>query len=237
MYKQAFVLSREALVESGFIPEHIRGEAAYYTFQGKEDLERLLALAEQHGAYRERGGENDVERDPTVQQVIVYGYIRRADGRFMLYQRGSKDYDEKRLAEKVSLGVGGHMEPTDLSLMDAFYRELAEETVVTANGQAMNFRRADGTTNIELMQQYITVEPVGVIKDERDDVGKVHVGIACRLTPGENVDVSIRSDNGENVRSFYVTPSEYDTLEQSGEIAPEGWTSLVVDNELRIGLS
>ena len=128
MPKQAFVLSREALVESKIIPEDIHGRAVYIKFQGKEDLDALLALAEKHGAYRERGGENDVEQDPSVQQLVVYGYVQLPDKRFMLYQRGNEGYDEKRLAGKVSLGVGGHMEPTDLSLIDAFYREPDEDS-------------------------------------------------------------------------------------------------------------
>jgi len=233
MSKQAFVLSRETLVGGGFIPEQLKDNAVYYKFHGKDDLESLLELAERHGTYRERGGDNDVEKDSSVQQLIVYGYVQLADGRFMLYQRGTEGYNEDRLAGKVSLGIGGHMEPTDLKLMDAFYRELDEETLLTVNGEAVDFSKADSTTDIERMQQYVTVDPMGVIKDERDEVGKVHVGIACRIVPHDNVDISIRAESGENIRSFYVTTAEYDTLTQKGEIVPEGWTSLVVDNELR----
>lgn len=249
MAKEALVVPRGDLVDHGFIPEHSKGEAAYYRFNGKEDLDMLLALAEQHGVYRERGGEHDVEKDASVQQLIVYGFIQKADGSFMLYQRGKAvDYDkaegyhEARLAGKVSLGVGGHMERTDLSLMDAFYREFDEETVVThpeldeETGEVVhrpvNFRRTDGTTDVEQMQRYVTVEPVGVIKDERDDVGLVHVGIACRLTPHDNVDIAIRAEGGENVRSFYVTTADYNAQVQSGEIEPEGWTGIVVAEEL-----
>ena len=85
------------------------------------------------------------------------------------------------------------------------------------------------------MQQYLTVEPMGVIKDERDAVGEVHLGIACKLTPHDGVDISISAENAENIRSSYVKyPPVLHAMVQSGEITPEGWTSLVVDNELRI---
>lgn len=51
-----------------------------------------------------------------------------------LYAAGREKTNEERLAGKVSLGVGGHMEPSDGSRMDALYRELDEETIATIDG-------------------------------------------------------------------------------------------------------
>jgi|GEM_PF-1788688 predicted NUDIX family phosphoesterase len=233
MALKAFVLSREALVQSSVIPEQTAGQALYIKFQDRNDLATLLELAENSGVYRERGGENSVENDPSVQQLIVYGYVQLADGKFMLYQRGHERYDESRLAGRVSLGVGGHMEPTDLSLFDAFYREIDEETVLSINGQVLDFKKPDDTTDIALMRQYVTIEPKGLIKDERDPVGELHLGIACKIIPQVGVDLAIRTVSGESLSSLYVDINQYDTLVQSGEIVPEGWTNIVVDNELR----
>lgn len=233
MAKYAFVIPRKVLVEQGFIPADTRQKAIYTRLQSQDDLTKLLKLAAADGTYRERGGDNDVEQDASVQQLIIYAYVQLADGRFMLYQRGSDGYSESRLAGKVSLGIGGHMEPTDLSLMDAFYRELDEETIITEHGKALQFTRPDKSTDVALMRRYVSVEPVGIIKDERDAVGKAHLGIACKLVARDDVDISIRAETGENVRSFYVTLDEYDTLVSNNEITPEGWTSIVIDNELR----
>jgi predicted NUDIX family phosphoesterase len=233
MTKQAFVIPREILVGSDFIPKNINGKALYTKLRGPKDLEKLITLAQNYGLYRERGGDNDVEHDASVQQLIVYGFIQLKDGRFMLYQRGAEAYTESRLAGKVSLGIGGHMEPTDLSLMDSFYRELEEEITIEVEGVPVSFRRADGTVDVPLMQQYITVEPVGIIKDEREEVGIFHLGIACRLTPTRaTLSASIQPENGQNVRSFFVTPKEYITLTQSGDIVTEGWTDLVFREEI-----
>jgi len=232
MPKLALVVPRDELIKEGFIPKEIKDQALYYELGGN-DLEKLFRLVEKYGTYRERGGKHDVEKDRSMQQLIIYGYIQLIDGRFMLYQRGTKVYSEDRLAGKVSLGIGGHMEPTDLSLMDAFYREFVEETIISCQNRPLNFRKANGTTDIQLIQQYITAEPVGLIKDERDDVGKVHLGIICKLIPRTDVHISIHPENGKNIRSFYVTTTEYDALVQQGEIIPEGWTKLVVGNELR----
>ena len=233
MAKYAFVIPRKVLVEQGLIPADVQHKAVYTQLQSQNDLDKLFKLAAEHGTYRERGGDNDVEQDATVQQIIIYAYVQLADGRFMLYQRGSDGYSESRLAGKVSLGIGGHMEPTDLSLMDAFYRELDEETIITERGKVLQFTCPDKSTDIELMRRYVSVEPVGIIKDERDAVGEVHLGIACKLIARDGVDISIRAETGENVRSFYVTLDEYDTLVRNNEITPEGWTSIVIENELR----
>jgi len=125
------------------------------------------------------------------------------------------------------------MEPSDLSLEHAFYRELDEETVITAAGQTLNFRRQDGTTDIEHMQQYVRIEPVGLIKDERDDVGAHHLGIACRLSPVQkDMEIAVRPENGENVHSSFITADEYRQQVQSGDIVPEGWTDIVFREEI-----
>lgn len=234
MTKQAFVIPRTNLISEGIIPSETNGKALYIPFQRSEDLTALLQLAEQCGSYRERGGVHDVEKDSSVQQIIMYGYVVLPDGRFMLYQRGSLSDSEVRLAGKVSLGLGGHMEPADLSLTDAFYRELDEETVLTASGREVRFTREDGTTDIAQMQQYVNVELRGVIKDERDEVGVMHLGIACRVTPFRNdVAIAVRAETGENVRSFFVTPDEYELLVQDGGVAPEGWTDIVFREEIQ----
>jgi predicted NUDIX family phosphoesterase len=233
MIKRAFVIPREVLVDSGFIPRDINGKSLYTKLRGQKDLEKLITLAQNYGLSRERGGDNNVEYDASVQQLIVYGFIQLKDGRFMLYQRGAEAYTESRLAGKVSLGIGGHVEPTDLSLMDSFYRELEEEIAIEVDGKPVSFRKPDGAIDVPLMQQYITVEPVGIIKDESEEVGIVHLGIAFRLTPTKDgLNASIRPEDGQNVRSFFVTPKEYIALTRSGDIVTEGWTDIVFREEI-----
>jgi len=233
--KQAFVIPRTILVDHGFMPLATTGKATYHTFTSLAEFNRLAALAQAYGSFRTRGGPHDVEHDQSVQQLIVYGYVRLSDGRFMLYQRGSRPGSEQRLASKVSLGIGGHMEPHDASLMDAFYRELAEEVAIEQNGHPLSFTGDSRTTDVALIQQYIDVRPVGLIKDERDDVGKVHLGIACCLTPKQpGLTVRIRAETDENIRSFFVTPREYRQLVKDRAIEPEGWTEIVFRNELAL---
>lgn len=234
MSKEAFVLPRRALIEAKFIPEETEGRALYAKINSIVELYRLLKLAKNKGEYCQRDGEKGVEQDPSVQQLIMYGFVMRRDRRFLLYQRGSEEnYDESRLAGKVSMGIGGHMEPTDLSLGRSFYRELNEEAEVLVDGKPVNFYNPDDSLDVRKMKQYVRVAPVGLIKDEQDEVGKVHFGVACRLTPqSDNVEIAIRTESEENISSRYVTVEEYLQLKTAQQITPEGWTDIVFNEEI-----
>jgi predicted NUDIX family phosphoesterase len=237
MAKEALVIPRGKLVESGLIPseQQTEGRYAYTPLQSLGDLRRLLTVSNSSGEYRERYGEHGVETDPSVQQVIMYGFVQRDDGRFLLYQRGATgQYDENRLAGKVSVGIGGHMEPTDLTLARSFYRELDEEAEILVNGTPLQTRNADGSLNLQLMKQHVRVSPVGIIKDERDEVGKVHLGVVSRIVPqSENVDIRVRTGQGqENITSQYVTPQEYAAMQNANQIQAEGWTDVVMREEI-----
>ncbi|MFQ5452543.1 MAG: hypothetical protein ACE5DQ_03210, partial [Candidatus Paceibacterota bacterium] len=141
---ECFVLSREDLVQSGFI-EQSGGKAFYRKIKSFSELKKILRVARDKGEYREREGKKGVEKDPTFQQLIMYGYVVRSDGKFLVYERGGVErYDEERLAGKVAVGIGGHMEPTDLSIPKSLYRELTEEAEIVADGEVMNFSRGDG---------------------------------------------------------------------------------------------
>jgi len=235
MGKECLVVSRDILIDEGLIPDEVAGKYVYQRIQGLGELKKLLKIAKDHGEYRERNGEHGVEKDPGFQQFIMYGFVER-DGRFLLYQRaGGANYTETRLAGKVSVGIGGHMERTDLALSDSFYREIEEEAQITLNGNPVNFRRGDGSLDVGLMRQHIQIKPLGLIKDERDEVGKVHLGIVCAITPQTaGVEVHVKTGNGdENAKSMYVTPEEYQAMVMAEEVTPEGWTDIVFREEIK----
>jgi predicted NUDIX family phosphoesterase len=81
--------------------------------------------------YKER---SSVEDNPSYKQPIAYGVIANPKTKYIFaYQRAGKNehYKEKRLANKWSLGVGGHIEKTDSKsenpITASLKRELAEE--------------------------------------------------------------------------------------------------------------
>lgn len=65
-----------------------------------------------------------VEENPEYKQIIPYIVVRH-NGSVFAY---SRDGAESRLTKRVSIGIGGHINPCDqMSLSGAAYRELSEE--------------------------------------------------------------------------------------------------------------
>lgn len=126
-----------------------------------EGLERASfeSLVARHGYYVER---EHAERDPALKQIIPYILIEREGELYLL--RRLKRGGESRLHDKLSLGVGGHIEPHDLPagarrtsspIERAARRELGEELEL------------EGTCELE---------SIGLINDDSNPVGAVHLG-------------------------------------------------------------
>ncbi len=129
-----------------------------------------LKLIVQNGLFLRR---SDLEEDPSFKQIISYAIISNKDQErsgvrqsqsFYLFRRTSRQ-TEKRLHNKFSLGVGGHMNPNDCEeskehyLIDELKRELFEE-VRLLNGCLIE-----------------DIEFIGFINDDTIPVGRVHIGL------------------------------------------------------------
>ncbi len=102
------------------------------------------------------------ETDPTHKQIIPYALFHH-NGRLLHYVRGGKS-GEKRLASKGSIGIGGHINTTD-SISTFWDRETYEKGV-------------EREVNEELqIQGSYTQRIVGMINDDSNEVGQVHLGI------------------------------------------------------------
>jgi predicted NUDIX family phosphoesterase len=105
---------------------------------------------------------DEAEVNPAYKQLIPY-VVLVCEGRALSYVRG-KEADEARLHSMRSVGFGGHIEPSDESLFFSplqLYRKAAEREVL----EEVNLR----TTYTE--------EVVGLINDDSNEVGRVHLGI------------------------------------------------------------
>lgn len=112
----------------------------------------------------------DAERDPEFKQLIPYVLFTwtNPDGEvFVFAYRRGKGQGEQRLVAKWSVGVGGHVNDTDAradgaGLFDAgVQREIEEEVTLGAN--VLSFTK------------------VGLVNDDLTEVGKVHLGVVCRI--------------------------------------------------------
>jgi predicted NUDIX family phosphoesterase len=109
-----------------------------------------------HLSYRPR---SEVETDPSFKQLIPYVVLRCGDQVFH-YTRGARG-TEARLRALRSVGVGGHISDDDSTLFgdpyrEGMLREVAEE--------------------IYLESEY-SERCVGLINDDGNAVGQVHLGI------------------------------------------------------------
>jgi len=101
------------------------------------------------------------EDDPTHKQLIPYCLFQYED-KILFYLRG-KAGGEARLHAKGSVGVGGHINPVDTS------NDGGEKTY-----RAAVEREIDEELNI---QGEFTDTIIGLINDDSNEVGQVHLGI------------------------------------------------------------
>lgn len=102
---------------------------------------------------------SDAEYDFEHKQVIPYVVIHNR-GNYLLLKR-TTGQTEKRLHNKYSLGIGGHINPSALApgeniIINGLHRELNEEVAVGAAAD-LNF--------------------IGIINDESNSVSRVHLGL------------------------------------------------------------
>jgi predicted NUDIX family phosphoesterase len=132
------------------------------SFQGfSADVERYLPafLNPANNSFILR---DDAEDDPSQKQIIPYAIFHH-NGRFLHYVRGSKS-GEQRLAAKGSLGIGGH-----INSEDAEQASIEKDTYLTGVEREIN-------EELVLSGSY-RQRLVGLINDDSNDVGKVHLGV------------------------------------------------------------
>ena len=145
----------------------------------------------------------EVEEDPTYQQIIPYVVFRHGD-RYLLTKR-LRASTEKRLRQLYSLGVGGHINPEDLSggdpISDGMRREWEEEVVY------------EGSLSAELL---------GLLNDESSPVSKVHLGVVF-LVHGSTPEIAIRETDKLSGELLTLDEMRIHYLEM------ESWSQIVYD--------
>lgn len=144
---------------------------------------------------------NLAEENFDYKQIIPYLIFQHQDTYFLMQRKSGSS--EQRLANKYSLGIGGHLREEDMkgaTLFDWARREFDEEINYSGN---------------------LEITPLGILNDDSNDVGKVHVGFVF-LLKGDSSNISIKSE---------LQSGELFTAEQCQEKyeAMETWSQLVFD--------
>jgi predicted NUDIX family phosphoesterase len=181
-------------------------------FQGLErDTDRYIEafMSRQNNFFLPR---SRAEQDPAFKQIIPY-VIFTFEGSILRYVRGAKS-GERRLVDKASIGIGGHINDSDESLFSfdkdayraAVQREVAEEL------------RFEGTWEDRV---------AALINDDSTEVGQVHLGVV-HLVVLRHATVRAREKAIRNLR--FLAPEELrqqrDKLESWSQIVLDAWETL-----------
>lgn len=142
-----------------------------------------------------------MEQDPAYKQIIPYLIFTHA-GRLFVMQRRS-DSTEQRLKNKYTLGIGGHIRVEDIvgdDIAGWAQREFEEE---------VDFKGS------------IRLEPFGMVNDDSNPVGQVHVGFVY-LVHGDSAEIAVKSELKSGVLM---------TIEECQALYPtmETWSQLAFD--------
>ena len=141
---------------------------------------------------------SQMEEDPSYKQIIPY-LVFSYEGKLFLMQRKSSS-SETRLSSKFSLGIGGHIREEDLAgktIFDWATREFNEE--VDYKGK-------------------LKIKPIGLLNDDTNDVGKVHIGFVF-LLEGNSDQINIKSELKQgNLVSLEECKQYYDRMETWSQI-------------------
>ncbi len=124
----------------------------------------LIARVERHGFFVER---ERAEVNPNWKQIIPYSIVVY-EGRVMLLRRTSRG-GEARLHDKLSIGVGGHVNPVDMPAS-------SDASKHTRNPIPAATRREVAEEELSIDGPYET-HTVGILNDDTNPVGAVHVGV------------------------------------------------------------
>jgi len=165
-----------------------------------------IARIRAHGFFVERRA---AEQNSAWKQVIPYVVVRRGDSLLLLERK--KKQGEARLHGKLSIGVGGHINPVDGDgsggdvLQEGLRRELDEELSV---------------------QGALDVRAAGFLNDDSTDVGAVHYGLVA-VADARAATVSIKET--EMMEGRFVARAELLELHRTQRDRFETWSSLLLD--------
>nr|WP_154894447.1 hypothetical protein [Paenibacillus xylanexedens] len=174
-----------------------------FTTQYNKDISEIVAL---NHSFMNR---DQAEENENYKQIIPYAFLTCGE-QYLSLKRLPKQ-TEKRLHNKYSLGVGGHINPIDGEQYDdnnivelGLFRELCEEIDIS-------------------LEKIETTELVGVINDESNEVGKVHLGFCYRI---ELKDTNVKVLETDKMIGEWIQKKELKNYYEN----MESWSQIIIDN-------
>ncbi|HSP14323.1 MAG TPA: NUDIX domain-containing protein [Thermoanaerobaculia bacterium] len=162
----------------------------------RHDLDEILDVIVDKHFFIDRP---TAEQSPQYKQIIPYVVIRHGHSYFLL-QRTIRQ-TESRLHHKLSLGIGGHINPDAPTIVEGLQKELEEEVGVEGDYE---------------------VTFVGILNDDTTDVGRVHLG-AVYVLDAAKPEVTIRET--EKMTGSWVARADLAAMRERMET----WSQIVYD--------
>ena len=187
-------MEKVLVVKTEKLAKFISGRTGLLT----EDREAMLDIIINEHEFIDRPA---AEEDPSYKQIIPYVVLTRK-GLVFATRRLNKG-GESRLHGKVSIGIGGHINPvheTDRRsvLMKGLERELDEEVYIQRRGELV---------------------PQGFINDDGNGVGAVHLGLCFSMEVEGEVSVKETEKLSGGWMSLQELRGEFDNMETWSQIA------------------
>lgn len=200
--EQIIVLNRETIFNHE--KNHFNG---FISIEDQKALEIYETLSKYE--VKRRG---DMEEDPSYKQLISYCILENENGDVLVYERLTGG-GEARLHGLSSIGIGGHMNQLDETqiegvLLENAARELEEEVGITdVNPQTLNL--------------------IGFINDDDNEVGRVHIGLVFKLKVNQENVFAKETD------TLKIEWKAEDTLMIDAEY--ESWSRIIIESIFNVG--
>lgn len=164
------------------------------------------------------------EDNEELLQIIPYVVIT-CDNKYLLYRR-TKSGGESRLHEKLSIGIGGHINTEDL--IKTFSKPSSNRTRMTdilMNGVFRELREELEWESVS--SPWLTLNGP-IIYDGTTKVGRVHLGLAMHVSVPNQEEISLKEEGLSNL--------EWKTIFQLDRVKDklEEWSSLYLQERKRL---
>jgi predicted NUDIX family phosphoesterase len=159
-----------------------------------DGVAEILDRAQTAGRYFPRPA---AESDPSLKQIIPYLVLRDGDRIFLM--KRTKAGGDARLHDRYTIGVGGHLNPGDSSILGGLAREWREEL------------------EADFLPEFVFL---GLLNDDSVDVGVHHLGVVY-LADAAGRSVRIRETHklSGSFQPVDVVMDVYDRMESWSQLA------------------
>lgn len=192
-----------------------------------------LDIAGAETVIRQRDG---LELNPAYRQILPYTIVAFSDDHLenwkdievQSYQR-TKKVGEERLGGKFSVGFGGHIDKTDVATDDdsiVLLKETIQHNLEREVGrEELRFVTADGIeVNPTDHPELFRFAHLGFIRDDSNNVGKVHLGLVNIIFIPRSFTVSVREEELKDGPRL-----TFAQLRESG-LDFENWSRILIDD-------